>query len=136
MPTTKQVIEFGFHEFERLAIEALDLMPDYSVVASEEWGNDSDHLFTVDPVDKLLKHERDELDEIYEAAADYRAAVAANGGVDPYARFDTDRKDSESVRAARKRLFKALDWSTRLVFIGLVEQGKITPGEYNISVCW
>lgn len=136
MPKAKQITEFDFHEFEKLAVETLGLMPDYSVVAAEEWGNDSDHLFNVDPVDALLDFERDDLDEIYEAAADYRAAVGVNGGIDPYAKFDANRVDNEAIKAARKRLFKALEWSTRLVLMGLVEQDKITPGEYNIRVCW
>lgn len=136
MATVKQITEFGFHEFEKLAVETLGLMPDYSVVASEEWGNDSDHLFNVDPISALLDFERNDLDEIYEAAADYQAAVGANGGVDPYARFDVNRVENEAIRAARKRLFDALEWHTRLVLAGLVEQGKIAPGEYNIRVCW
>lgn len=136
MPKAKQITEFDFHEFERLAVETLGLMPDYSVVASEEWGNDSDHLFNVTPVDRLLESERNDLDEIYEAAADYRAAVEASGGADPYARFDVNRVENEAVKTARKRLFKALEWGTCLVFQGLIEQGKIAPGEYNIRVCW
>lgn len=136
MPKTKQITEYDFHEFERLAIETLGLMPDYSVVAAEEWGNDSDHLFTVDPIGELLDFEREELREIHQAAADYRAAVVANNGIDPYAKFDMNRVENEAVKAARGRLFEMLEWRTGLVLAGLVEQGKIEPGEYNISVCW
>jgi hypothetical protein len=134
---TKQITEFDFHEFEKLAIETFGLMPDYSVVAAEEWSNDSDHLFGVDPIAELLDYERADLRGIYGAAASYQAAVAANGGVDPYAQYRVDNAtENEAVKLARGRLWDVLNWNTRLLLEGLVEHGKIEPGEYNIAVCW
>lgn len=133
MPTTKTVTEYEFHEFEQLVIAAFGLMPDYAVVAAEEWNNDECHSFAADSA--LAGFERAQLDAIYAAASAYTAAVAANGGVDPDAGAGLHPKVA-AITQARVQLARTLHYNTHLLFAGLVEQQIIPPGEYLINVCW
>ena len=137
MPTVKTMTEYDYHEFEQLAIRTFGLPPDYSVVAQEEWSNDSQHSFTADVPDAF---EQEQLVEFMLRIDAYRVAVAANGGIDADANFSADRHDLTptqlAVRAARIELWTRTSFNTHLLFTGLVHAGVIVPGEYLIAVCW
>jgi hypothetical protein len=109
-------------------------MRDYSCVPAEEWSNYESHQLSVSKKDFDDSADRDEVDEIYEAAADYKMAILINGGSDPFGGYN--REGPEDIKLARNRLWKAVTWKTRLVLMALIEQGHLECGDYLIEIFW
>lgn len=133
MPKTRTITELDYNEFDKLCIEKLGLMRDFTIIAAMEWGNDEEHSFDV----PSKWPDREDMDEIYAAIKDYQTALALNGGVDPDATFKYPEPESnELIRQARRRLIEVTNYRLHDLAECLHEQGHLATGDYLISVSW